>query len=98
MKFPYGWVLAGMALVLVGCAAPGLVASTAPGTPDFWWGLWHGMIFPITFVVSLFNHDVGVYSAVNNGAWYNFGFFLGIAISMGGSAAGSRGRRRKPQV
>lgn len=83
-------------VVLVGCAAPGLTASTAPDTPGFWLGLWHGIIFPITFFVSLFNHGVGVYAAVNSGGWYNFGFFLGIAMSMGGGAAGgARGRGRK---
>jgi hypothetical protein len=54
------------------------------------------MIFPITFFVSLFSSGVGVYSAVNDGGWYNFGFFLGIALSMGGGAgAGAAGRRRK---
>jgi hypothetical protein len=54
------------------------------------------MIFPITFFVSLFHSAVGVYAAVNDGGWYNFGYFLGIAISMGGGAgAGARGRRRK---
>jgi hypothetical protein len=98
MKRFLGWA-AVAALLLAGCAAPGLPAVTLPGTPGFLQGLWHGMIFPITFVVSLFDHGVGVYAAVNDGGWYNFGFFLGIALSMGGSAgAGSRGRRKKPQA
>lgn len=84
------------ALILVGCAAPGIPASSLPESAGFWMGLWHGMIFPVTFFVSLFNHDVGVYAVVNNGGWYNFGYFLGIAISMGGGAgAGARGRRKK---
>lgn len=83
-------------LLLTTCTAPGLPAVNLPGTPGFWQGLWHGMIFPITFFVSLFNHDVGVYAAVNNGGWYNFGFFLGVAMSMGGGAgAGARGSRKR---
>ena len=87
---------AAVALALVGCAAPGLPAVSLPGTPGFWLGVWHGMIFPVTFFVSLFNHSVGVYAAVNEGGWYNFGYFLGIAMSMGGGAgAGARGRRKK---
>lgn len=89
-------VLVGAALLLAGCAAPGLAAVNLPNTPGFWLGLWHGIIFPITFFVSLFNHDVGVYAAVNNGGWYNFGFFVGVAMSMGGGAgAGARGSRKR---
>ena len=93
MKFARGSLVL-VALLLVGCAAPGLPAIGLPGTPGFWQGLWHGMIFPVTFIISLFSHDVGVYAAVNSGGWYNFGFFLGISISMGGSA-GAGARRRK---
>lgn len=83
-------------LALTACAPAGLPAVHLAGTPGFWMGLWHGMIFPITFLVSLFNGSVGVYAAVNEGGWYNFGFFLGIAMSMGGGAgASARGRRKK---
>jgi len=87
--------LVGALLLTAACTAPGLAASTAAEAPGFWLGLWHGMIFPITFFVSLFNHEVGVYAAVNSGAWYNFGFFLGLAVSMGGGARA--GRRRSPR-
>jgi hypothetical protein len=57
---------------------------------DFWFGLWHGLILPVTFVVSLFQDGVNVYEAHNNGGWYNFGFLWGAAIVLGGggSAAG----------
>jgi len=86
-----GWIAALAAmLLLVACAAPGIPAAVATGTPGFWMGLWHGLIFPITFIISLVNHDVGVYAAVNEGNWYNFGFFLGIAMSMGGSGGSVR--------
>jgi hypothetical protein len=49
----------------------------------FWAGLWHGLILPITFIVSLFNNNVGIYEVNNNGGWYNFGFILGISSSFG---------------
>jgi len=51
----------------------------------FWRGLWHGLIAPIAFIVSLFKDDVGVYEAHNNGKWYNFGFISGLSISLGGN-------------
>jgi len=52
----------------------------------FWAGYWHGAIMPITFVISLFNPGVRIYETHNNGAWYDFGFFLGASalLSRGG--------------
>ncbi len=50
----------------------------------FWAGLWHGIILPITFIIRLFNPNVGVYEINNNGRWYDFGFFLGVSGSVGG--------------
>jgi hypothetical protein len=50
----------------------------------------------ITFVISLFTEGVSVYEVVNNGNWYDFGFFVGVATSLGGSGggAGVRAKRR----
>ena len=53
----------------------------------FWQGLWHGLIVPITFFMSLFKEDVGVYELHNNGAWYNFGFAIGTIMSFSSGAA-----------
>ena len=50
----------------------------------FWAGLWHGIILPITFIIRLFNPNVGIYEINNNGRWYDFGFFLGVSGSVGG--------------
>jgi hypothetical protein len=56
----------------------------------------HGITFPVTFVISLFTDNVSVYEAANNRNWYDFGFFLGVAISLGGSGGGAtRARRRR---
>lgn len=53
----------------------------------FWIGLWHGIIMPFTFIVSLFNPDVGIYESNNNGGWYNFGFVIGASGTSGGGSA-----------
>ena len=83
-------------LLLAGCAAgPNDVATV--GTTHlagFWLGLWHGLISPITFLISLFNHDVSIYEVHNNGGWYNFGFLFGVSIIFGGGP-GSAARRRR---
>jgi hypothetical protein len=56
-----------------------------PGaTPaGFWAGLWHGIIAPIVFFVSLFADGVRIYETNNNGLWYDFGFLLGIGACAG---------------
>lgn len=43
----------------------------------FWHGLWHDMILPISWFVSLFNDSTSIYAIYNNGGWYDFGFILG---------------------
>lgn len=55
----------------------------------FWYGLWHGIISPITFIISLFSDSVGIYEANNNGGWYNFGFILGCGMIFGGGSSAS---------
>jgi hypothetical protein len=86
----------GAIALLSSCAAganPSVGAGEEPA--GFLLGLWHGIIFPVTFVISLFTDNVSVYEVANNGNWYDFGFFVGVAISLGGSGgAGARTRRR----
>ena len=43
-------------------------------------GLWHGMIAPITLVISFFNSDVRMYEVHNAGSEYDLGFLLGVAL------------------
>jgi len=85
-------------LVLASCAAgpntQRAMANAGGHVAGFWLGLWHGIIAPITFLISLFTHSVNVYEIHNNGNWYNFGFVLGAGILFGGGAAGSRKRKR----
>ena len=44
----------------------------------FWYGLWHGMITPFSFLGSLIWENTSVYAINNTGGWYDFGFLLGI--------------------
>jgi formate hydrogenlyase subunit 4 len=72
-------ILAG-ALALAACAATQAPDAVAPAAPGFVFGLWHGFIFPVAWVVSLFVPQVAVYAVPNNGGWYDFGYFLGIVV------------------
>jgi hypothetical protein len=81
-----------MIFVLSACSA-GANPSVDLAAPDgdvagFWMGLWHGLIAPITFIISLFTDTVNIYEVHNNGNWYNFGFVFGLSMSFGGSGAG----------
>lgn len=80
-------------VVLAGCAAGTNTAAGPAGDGDvagFWLGLWHGIIAPITFIISLFDNDVNMYEVHNNGNWYDFGFVLGAGILFGGGGASTR--------
>ncbi|HEV2182441.1 MAG TPA: hypothetical protein VGR39_02065 [Candidatus Acidoferrales bacterium] len=80
---------------LIGCAAGpnDLRGSLGSGgsVAGFWLGLWHGVILPISFIISLFSDKVTIYEVHNSGGWYNFGFLLGAAMIWGGGGATARG-------
>ena len=89
-------ILAGglLLIALSSCAAgPNPSVGTGTDAPGFWMGLWHGIILPVTFVISLFTDSVSVYDVVNDGNWYDFGFFLGVLLFLGGGGS-QAGRRR----
>ena len=67
-------------VLLAACAAQQSGDTVAPQAPGFWLGLWHGFIFPIAWIVSLFADKVAVYAVPNNGGWYDFGYFVGIVF------------------
>ncbi len=82
-----------------------LLAACAPGPNDvektpsakgrvagFFLGFWHGLISPVTFIISIFTKNVRFYEIHNSGGWYNFGFVLGAGLFMSG---GILGRKKK---
>lgn len=97
-----GWLALGLALVLLSMSL-----SCAPGNErwdqelnpgqkaGFWMGVWHGLIVIITFIVSLFTSEVGLYEVSNTGWPYNLGFIIGLCISIGGGIRGKRHRRTR---
>jgi hypothetical protein len=92
-------VLLVVGALLLGACAAGVNPEVGAASPDgdlagFWLGLWHGIIAPVTFVISLFSDNINLYEVHNNGNWYDFGFVLGAGIFFGGGGAGSRRKRR----
>jgi len=78
-------------LAMSSCAAgPNTAQDTVAGNGDiagFWYGIWHGIISPVTFIVSLFDHTVNFYEVHNTGATYNLGFVIAAGILLGGAWA-----------
>lgn len=85
-----------LTLVLTSCAESVPIEILSEKEPyTFLNGLWHGIISPVTFVISLFKEDVAMYAINNNGAWYNLGFLLGASMTLGGSSKASCSSRKK---
>ncbi len=71
--------------LLSGCADSVDPASVQNLEPvGFWYGLWHGLILAVAFIVSLFDDTVAVYAVYNSGGWYDFGFLIGVMMVFGG--------------
>jgi len=91
-KINYAALGIGMTVLLAFSGCADSVNHTVAATIEpvgFWHGLWHGMILPFAWLVSLFDSDVAIYATYNNGGWYDFGFILGVC-TLGGSSSSSR--------
>lgn len=71
-----------LVLVVSGCAQVNSEVGTpgSSGVAGFGSGFWHGLILPISFIVSLFDSSIGIYEIHNSGNWYNFGYVLGCWV------------------
>jgi hypothetical protein len=88
-----------LVFVIAGCVAGSNKLEKTPNkegkVAGFWKGLWHGLIAPITFIISIFSKNVRFYEVHNNGSWYNFGFVLGAGLFLSGGILGHKGSRCK---
>ena len=75
------WIILGILIILLftSCAdAVPYEVFTNDKPYGFLYGLWHGMIIPVSFIGSIFDSEIAIYAINNNGGWYDFGFWLGI--------------------
>ena len=90
---PVFFVFIAVLFLFSACADSADVTACVTTEPSgFLGGLWHGIIAPLSFFVSLFSDNIAMYAVNNNGGWYDFGFVLGAGILFGG---GSRASKRK---
>ena len=75
------------------CAAVTNIEDCVTDEPyGFFFGIWHGLIAPVSFVLSVFFDDIAMYAVNNTGGWYDFGFVLGAGILFGGGGKASNSR------
>lgn len=80
-------------LLFSACAEVSNIENCVSDTPaGFFFGIFHGVIAPVTFVLSVFFDDVAMYAVNNTGGWYDFGFVLGAGILFGGGGKASKRR------
>ena len=77
------------AVFLFTACTAGNAQFTQDAPAGFWWGLWHGIISVISLVIHVFNESVRVYEIDNTGAWYDFGFLMGVILIWGGGCHAS---------
>ena len=78
------------ALALAACVATESANAVQPNAPGFLLGVWHGFIFPVAFILSLFVDKIDVYAVPNNGHFYDFGYFVGICFLGVGARSSKR--------
>jgi hypothetical protein len=82
--------LPALGLIALSACARQEASAVASDAPGFVLGLWHGFIFPVAWVLSIFFRDVAIYAVPNNGGWYDFGYFLGIVVFGVGARGGTK--------
>lgn len=80
-------------VLLSSCAEVSNIDACVTDEPyGFFFGVWHGAIAPVSFVLSVFFDDIAMYAVNNTGGWYDFGFVLGAGILFGGGGKASSSR------
>ncbi|MBT8221296.1 MAG: hypothetical protein KJP00_15820 [Bacteroidia bacterium] len=88
LKFFLGFIL--IMVLFTACAEVTPIDECVTTEPaGFLSGLWHGIIAPVSFFISLLDSDVAIYAVNNNGGWYDFGFVIGAGILFGGGCKAS---------
>ncbi len=75
------------ALILSACATQPHPSAYEP--PGFWMGIVHGFMILFSLIGSIFA-DYRIYAFPNSGGWYDFGYFIGASMFLGGGGASAR--------
>lgn len=85
------WAGLSLSAALMACVPRDNLPVSGDAGAGFWSGLWHGLVAPLTLILSSFA-NLGVYSTANSGLGYDAGFVIGLAVVVAGVSALSEGR------
>ncbi len=80
-------------LVVLSSCLPGDGKNTPERQANFFTGIWHGWIAPISLIIGIFDHNIRIYETHNTGWWYDLGFYMAVISGFGGLALTRRRRR-----
>jgi len=67
-----------LVILFSGCATKEPIEPCLEGnTYGFFWGIVHGLIAPISLIISFFDKETVMYAQNNSGSWYGLGFLIG---------------------
>ena len=75
--------LASLLMILLSGCVPGDGSYTDENRADFFWGIWHGWLAPVSLIMGIFNNQLRVYETLNTGWWYDLGFYMAIISGFG---------------
>ncbi len=78
--------------VLSGCM-PNDGSYTNYDPANFFSGIWHGWIAPLSLIFSFIN-DTRIYEPINTGFGYDFGFYLAIIGGFGGLSLTRKAKKK----
>ncbi len=67
-------------IVLTGCVAGPTSRFTTGDPAGFAAGLWHGLLTPVTLIISFLNENIRMYEVNNVGPEYDLGYLMGLFI------------------
>lgn len=79
-------------ITIAGCM-PGDGSYTAEEPAGFFWGVWHGLIAPISLIWGLFNAEIRLYEPLNTGWAYDLGFYLAVIGGFSGFFSSSKQKK-----
>lgn len=87
-------IVIGILLTITGCV-PGDGTRTTEKPAGFFWGILHGWLAPFSLIIGLFKKNIRIYEVMNNGWWYDFGFYIAVISGFGGVSLTRNKRKEK---
>lgn len=71
-------------LLLLCACVPGDGKNNEDNIAGFFGGFWHGLIAPISLIISIFKPHLSIYEVHNNGLLYNIGYYIAVISGFSG--------------